>query len=98
MTLLSSRTTAAGPGGPGRVRRPYRGQGRGNGTGGPPRGGRGFLGPVPPSKPILSRAEEDCPLALYFGVGGGVCNETQFWVCEEIDATKRKSLKWKVLH
>jgi hypothetical protein len=31
----------------------------------------GFLGPVPPSKPILSRAEEDCPRALYFGVGGG---------------------------
>jgi hypothetical protein len=77
MTLLSSRTTTlgrvdrAGSGGliagmdvaMGRV-------GRHAGVG-------VFLGPVPPSKPILSRAEEDCPHALYFGVGGGVCNETQ---------------------
>jgi hypothetical protein len=36
----------------------------------------GFWGPVPPSKPILSRAEEDCPRAPYFWVGGGVFNET----------------------
>ena len=33
-----------GPGGADRVRRPYCGQGRGNGTGGPPRGGRGVSG------------------------------------------------------
>ena len=56
----------------------------------------GFLGPVPPSKPILSRAEEDCPRALYFGVGGGVFNETRVartrWDKRENILKKRRNI------
>ena len=56
----------------------------------------GFLGPVPPSKPILSRAQEDCPWALYFGVGGGVFNETRVartrWDKRENILKKRRNI------